>query len=234
LTGNTVKNALNVTVFNENFTYDTGSGSMTSKNGLSFTYDASLKNVVASYNGNSFSYDADGNQTTRTLASAMFQLVYNAENHLVQVNSDHSFTDETVNWYGVIPTATITATATMTSTVTQTATITSTATLTSTPTATATAIPPNGIARYYYDGNGTMVKSVIDDTATYYPSSVYRVVVTNGSQTSVRKYYGFGGSDVAMSENATVIWLLQDQVNSTTITANAPKGVLRDRWQFCF
>jgi RHS repeat-associated protein len=116
-------------------------------------------------------------------------------------------------------TATQTATSTETQTTT-TPTITSTATVTSTPTATATATPPAGIANYYYDGNGTMVKSVIDNIITYYPSSSYQVK-TDGTHTNTRKYYSFSGVVVAMSENGNVTWLLQDQVSSTTITANA-------------
>ena len=33
----------------------------------------------------------------------------------------------------------------------------------------------NGLARYYYDGNGTMVKSVIGEIVTYYASYAYQV-----------------------------------------------------------
>jgi RHS repeat-associated protein len=53
-----------------------------------------------------------------------------------------------------------------------------------------------------------------------YPSSSYQVK-TDGTHTNTRKYYSFSGAVVAMSENGAVTWLLQDQVNSTTITANA-------------
>lgn len=87
-----------------------------------------------------------------------------------------------------------------------------------------TPTPQGGKAHYYYDGNGTMVKSVIDDIVTYYASSAYQVK-TDGSHTNTRKYYSFGSTAVAMRENNGVIWLLQDQVNSTTITADA-NGIL--------
>jgi RHS repeat-associated protein len=64
------------------------------------------------------------------------------------------------------------------------------------------------------------VKSVIDNIITYYPNSAYQVK-TDGTHTNTRKYYSFSGSVVAMSENGNVTWLLQDQVSSTTVTANA-------------
>ena len=74
-----------------------------------------------------------------------------------------------------------------------------------------------------------MVKSEIDDVTTYYPSAAYQVK-TNGSYANTRKYYSFNGAVVAMRENSTLTWLLHtcpggrcqgDQVNSTTVTANA-------------
>ena len=64
-----------------------------------------------------------------------------------------------------------------------------------------------------------MVKSEIDDVTTYYPSAAYQVK-TNGSYANTRKYYSFNGAVVAMRENSTLTWMLQDQVNSTTVTAN--------------
>ncbi len=72
-----------------------------------------------------------------------------------------------------------------------------------------------------------MVKSVIDDITTYYPSAAYQVK-TDGTYTNTRKYYSFNGAVVAMSENGVVTWLLQDQVNSTTVTADANGNLLSE------
>jgi RHS repeat-associated protein len=65
-----------------------------------------------------------------------------------------------------------------------------------------------------------MVKSEIGDITTYYASAAYQVK-TDGTYTNTRKYYTFNGAVVAMRENGVVSWLLQDQVNSTTVTVNA-------------
>jgi len=94
---------------------------------------------------------------------------------------------------------------------------TTTVTSTTQPTATPTAQP--GHARYFYDGNGAMVKSIIGNVVTYYPSTDYQVK-TDGTHTNTRKYYSFGGATVAMRENGVITWLLNDQVNSTTLTVN--------------
>lgn len=72
-----------------------------------------------------------------------------------------------------------------------------------------------------------MVKSVIDDITTYYPRAAYQVK-SNGTDTNTRKYYSFNGAVVAMRENGVVTWLLQDQVNSTTITTDANGNLLSE------
>jgi len=72
-----------------------------------------------------------------------------------------------------------------------------------------------------------LVKSVIDDITTYSPSAAYQVK-TNGMYTNTRKYYSFNGAVVAMRENGVVTWLQQDQVNSTTITADANGNLLTE------
>ena len=124
-------------------------------------------------------------------------------------------------------TNTPTCTATATSTETSTPTETNTPTPTETPTPTGTPIQPDGEAYYFYDGNGTMVKSVIDDVVTYYPSGAYQVK-TNGGLTNTRKYYSFGSATVAMRDNGSLIWLLQDHLNSTTVTADADGDLLTE------
>ncbi len=327
LTANTITDSGNVTVFSESFAYNADNGTLASKNGLDFSYDAVHKHAVASYDDGSYSYDANGNQTVRDLADALFELVYDAQNHLIEVQSSQPFTPEEVTWYGVTPTATPTitqpptqtstptltpsatatltptstesptptetlpatatplitetptetptptasetptetetptpsatwdgtatlentptetATETMTPTITDTPTETFTPTLTLTPsdtptptetatpsptaTSTATPTPQGGIAFYFYDGDGNMVKSVIDEVTTYYPSAAYQVK-TDGTYTNTRKYYSFNGAVVAIRENGVITWLLHDQVNSTTITADANGNFLSE------
>ena len=102
-----------------------------------------------------------------------------------------------------------------------------TETATASPTSIATPTPQGGEAHYFYDGNGTLVKSVIDNIVTYYASGAYQVK-SDGSHTNTRKYYSFGSTAVAMRENNGIIWLLQDQVNSTTITADANGNLLSE------
>ncbi len=70
-------------------------------------------------------------------------------------------------------------------------------------------------------------KSVIYDVITYYPSAAYKVK-TDRTYTDTRKYYSFIGAVVAMRENDVITWLLQDQVNSTTITADANGNFLSE------
>lgn len=112
-----------------------------------------------------------------------------------------------------------TETPTPTEMATETATETTAVTETPTQASTGTTTPVNGLARYYYVGNGTMVKSVIGEIVTYYPSSAYQVK-TDGTNLNTRKYYAFGSTTVAMRENDEITWLLTDQVNSTTVTAS--------------
>ena len=87
-----------------------------------------------------------------------------------------------------------------------------------------------GSTAWAYDNRGrTVSETKTIDVTTYYPSAAYQVK-TNGSYANTRKYYSFNGAVVAMRENSTLTWLLHtcpggrcqgDQVNSTTVTANA-------------
>jgi len=67
---------------------------------------------------------------------------------------------------------------------------------------------------------GNMVKSVVNGTTTYYPSTSYQEEVTGGT-TTIYKYYSLGSQRVAMRTNSTLAWLMTDQINSTTVTASA-------------
>ena len=84
------------------------------------------------------------------------------------------------------PTRTVASTKTMTATVTQTPTVTATFADPQKP----TEAPPAPLlnAHYYYDGDGNLVKSVVNDTTTYYPSTAYQEEVS-GSGTKFYKYY---------------------------------------------
>jgi hypothetical protein len=49
-----------------------------------------------------------------------------------------------------------------------------------------------------------MVKSIINNIFTYYPSSSYQIK-TDGTHTNTRKYYNFSGAVVAMSAPKRVL-----------------------------
>lgn len=63
---------------------------MAAKNGNAMTYDAQHKHAVSGYGSNTYSYDANGNQTSRMVNDGEsilnYDLTYDAENHLVQVD----------------------------------------------------------------------------------------------------------------------------------------------------
>jgi RHS repeat-associated protein len=126
----------------EAFGYD-GQGRMDSKqsNGQTLTldYEGGAPHAVTRYGNqtmgyNEYEYDANGNQVERNLTNGNYMLVYDAENRLVEVSSDH-----------VVPTVTPTATGTVQSP-------TPTVTPTVTPTPSANMIPngdfENGIASW--------------------------------------------------------------------------------------
>ena len=114
---------------------------------------------------------------------------------------------------------------------------TSTSTPTETPTSTATLpVAPVGQltqAKYTYDGDGNLVKSEVTSlvnevpsvTVTYFAGKHYNVQMT-GEVTKTQKTYSFGSQTVAVR---TIIkdgqnwltWILTDNLNSTSVTANA-------------
>ncbi len=138
-----------------------------------------------------------------------------------------------------------------------TATLVPTATLTKTPTPTPTNIPAGPTptpsapytstnARFIYDGDGKMVKSVIDGVTTLFVGAHYEVTNPGTGQT-VSKYYFAGGARVAMRkyvipQSMTLEYTLGDQLGSTSITTDAngakvselrykPWGEVRYTWK---
>jgi hypothetical protein len=62
-----------------------------------------------------------------------------------------------------------------------------------TPIPTETPPPPLQSAEYVYDGDGNMVKAVVNDVVTYYPGRHYNEKV-NGSTSTVKKFYTMGSN----------------------------------------
>ncbi|HNX01163.1 MAG TPA: RHS repeat-associated core domain-containing protein [Candidatus Cloacimonadota bacterium] len=120
------------------------------------------------------------------------------------------------------PTATETPLPTQTRTITPTPTVTFTPlpTQTATFTPTATTTPQNGHIQYIYDGDDNLVKSIIDDVETYYPSADYQLQITGSAQVET-KYYSAGTSRIAYRIDGEIIWLLSDHLGSTVGTVNA-------------
>ena len=87
-------------------------------------------------------------------------------------------------------------------------------TQTPTPVPTATPVPQNGHAEYIYDGDGNLVKSVINGVETYYPSPNYQLQITGSVQLET-KYYFAGSSRIAFWVDGTITWLLTDHLGST-------------------
>jgi len=73
---------------------------------------------------------------------------------------------------------------------------------------------------YTYDGDGNLVKSVIDNKTTYYPNQYYEKRMVDAQQT-IFKYYFVGLARIALRENGTITWLLSDHLGSTSGTVNA-------------
>ncbi len=71
----------------QNYTYDSVTGNLASKAGVSYTYgDTAHKHAVKTMGSNTYSYDAYGNQSSRTVGGNTFTLHYDAENRLVSVS----------------------------------------------------------------------------------------------------------------------------------------------------
>jgi len=93
--------------------------------------------------------------------------------------------------------------------------------------------PPLESAQYFYDGDGTLVKSIVNGEVTYYVSRQFHLRVS-GEETRIQKYYPFGGQPIAVRTQAngtdTLNWLLTDHLGSAQVTAaegGAASGVQR-------
>jgi hypothetical protein len=87
-----------------------------------------------------------------------------------------------------------------------------------TPTATAQVF--NSVnAAFTYDGDGKMVKSIIDGVTTLYVGAHYQ---KEGSV--VIKYYMAGAQVVAMRKGADLFYLFSDHLGSSSITVHAITG----------
>jgi RHS repeat-associated protein len=111
---------------------------------------------------------------------------------------------------------------------TETPTITAAATIAGTPTATSIPTEPTPEplqnATYTYDGDGNLVKSVINDKSTYLLGKLYQKKI-NGAVTTIMKYYSSGSAQIAVrtitDTTDTLQWMLSDHLGSTSTTANA-------------
>jgi RHS repeat-associated protein len=94
---------------------------------------------------------------------------------------------------------------------------------------TATLIPteptpePLQHAWYFYDGDGNMVKGIINSITTYYPGRYYNKEVTTAG-TKVQKFYFALGMTIAIrtiqSGTDELKWVLSDHLGSASMTAN--------------
>jgi len=77
----------------ETYGYDSTTGNLSTKAGVTYTYDVNHKHAVSSLsNGNSYVYDANGNMTTRNADGKSYTFAYDAENRLVSVSGDSTAT----------------------------------------------------------------------------------------------------------------------------------------------
>jgi RHS repeat-associated protein len=83
----------------ESYRYDTSSGNLVSKANTNLTYNAqvscsagdrAIPHAVSAANTNTYTYDCNGNQITRVIGADTFNLLYDAENRLVEVKQNDS------------------------------------------------------------------------------------------------------------------------------------------------
>jgi hypothetical protein len=127
------------------------------------------------------------------------------------------------------PTPTPTETTVPAATETETPTPTPAYTETPTPTATTAGVPtepppaPLEHAYYIYDGDGNLVKSIVNDTVTYFVGKYYQKQVV-GTEITCKKTYMVGSKQIAVrtitGSTNTLNWLLTDHLGSTSTTVN--------------
>ncbi|NPV75019.1 MAG: hypothetical protein HPY59_01460 [Anaerolineae bacterium] len=122
--------------------------------------------------------------------------------------------------------------ATPTPTPTETPAPTPTTTPTSTPTLEKSipgrfaAEPPPAVlvsAHYVYNGDGNLVKTVVNSVVAHYPGRDYNLEV-DGEMETVKKFYAVGNLTFAvrtiLGEQDTLHWILSDHLGSLNVTAN--------------
>jgi len=82
----------------EDYTYNTATGNLETKAGATLIYNAQLTacgvsnriipHAVSDMGSNDYFYDCNGNQTTRVIGTDTFNLIYDAENRLVEVKKN--------------------------------------------------------------------------------------------------------------------------------------------------
>ncbi len=76
-------------LYSETYSYDSASGNLSSKGGLTYTYadPAHAHAVTGLSNGNTYTYDSNGSQITRTIAGVgVYSQAYDAENQMTGVS----------------------------------------------------------------------------------------------------------------------------------------------------
>jgi hypothetical protein len=74
-------------------------------------------------------------------------------------------------------------------------------------------------AVYVYDGDGNLVKSVINEVVTYYVGRHYHKTV-DGVDVTVKKYYSIGMSQIAVRTDGELNWILTDHLSSASVSAS--------------
>jgi hypothetical protein len=84
-------------------------------------------------------------------------------------------------------------------------------------------------AVYVYDGDGNLVKSIVNEVVTYYAGRHYHKAV-DGVDVTVKKYYSIGMAQIAVrtieGESDTLNWILTDHLSSASVIANADGTLL--------
>jgi RHS repeat-associated protein len=77
----------------------------------------------------------------------------------------------------------------------------------------------DAIVAYIHDGDGNLVKSIINNVVTYYVGRHYHKTV-DGANVSIKKFYAIGMSQVAVRTNGDLQWILTDHLSSASVSAS--------------